>query len=585
VEVLLSRRDWIVLILLLSLCSVWSLSPFVSDWLPAGNDSVWVVGHVAQMELALSEGQIPPRVAPLAVDGWRYPAFQFYSPLPYTLFGLMAHAIPGHNPWVAVQIILFLALLGGGIGMFLLAREIGCSSPAAAIASCAYITAPYWLVNMHARAAMAEAFAQGILPVAAYFLWRATRVPSLHRIAKAAIAVAILFLSHLITGTYFLIAFSITLAVESIFAHRPWKRLAVVPLAAIGAALLAAYYFLPMLHTKELLMSGKIGDPTGWSFLTTFFRLLSPTSLAPSLDGGGSEPNMNPAIGIPILAGILLLVIRLIQSPEEEVRTIRPVAVGLLAVIPLFFLFTWSPVDVWSWVPSIFYVVQFPYRLLAQIQWMGVLCLALGLTPALRLVNPANPLPVIVGAVFCVLASNSYITAIAKKTSVAEHVLNPELGYGGDLYTRDVKAPGTDMPFIGSKLVSDTSQACHTMGSTVQCTLNMGSAGVAQIPVLYYPEFLDVRVNGSSHVFGRLRARDKRGVERDLVALELGAGQSIVTADFIGSRLGNWISLLSIGLFAAAFAIPRIRRQRGPVEVSSIASSAGSRTPPRRKKI
>jgi hypothetical protein len=112
----------------------------------------------------------------------------------------------------------------------------------------------------------------------------------------------------------------------------------------------------------------------------------------------------------------------------------------------------------------------------------------------------------------------------------------------------------------------------------------MGSGGVAQIPILYYPEFLDVRVNGASHVFGRLRAHDSKGVDRDLVALELGAGQSIVTADFVGSRLGNWISLLSICLFVALFAIPHIR-QRRPLEVSSTASSAGSRTPPRRKTI
>ena len=579
----MSRRDWIVLLLLLSLCSVWSLSPFVSDWLPDTNDAVPVVGHVVQMELALLELQFPPRIAPLAIDGWRYPAFQFYSPFPYTLFGLVAHIIPGHNPWVAVQIVLFFALLCGGIGMFLLAREISDSAAAAAIASCAYITAPYLLINIHARAAMAEAFAQGILPMAALFLWRATRVPSVDRVARAAIAVAILFLSHLITGTYFLIAFSMVLAVESLLSHYRWKRLAVIPLIAIGAALLAAYYFLPMLHTRELLMGRIIGDPTGWSFLTTFFRLMAPKSLSPLLDGANAEPNLNPAIGMPILTGLLLLGIRLIQPPPDEVRGVRPIAVGLLAVIPLFFFFAWSPVDVWKMVPYVFYIVQFPYRLLAQIQWMGVLCLALGLAPSLRLMNPANSLPVVAGAVFCVLASSSYITVSTKKTSVAEHVQNPVLGYGGDMYTRDVNAPGTAAPFIGSKLVSDTSRSCRTIGSTVRCSLDMGPGGVAQIPALYYPEFLDVRVNGESHAFGRISARDSKGVQRDLVALELGPGRSVVSVDFVGSRLGNWISLLSVFLLIGWFAIPRIRERR-LAAVSSTASSGDSRTPLRRKK-
>ena len=195
------------------------------------------------MEMALVEGQFPPRIAPWAIDGWRYPAFQFYSPLPYTLFGIAARTIPGHNPWVAIQLVLFLALMAGGIAMFLLTRNISGSSAAATIASCAYITAPYLLVNMHGRAAMAEAFAQAVLPIAALTLWRTVKAPSLPRIAGAAVGVGIIFFSHLITGIYFLIAFTLVGILESLLARTAWKRLLVIPAAAIGAGYSAPTIF------------------------------------------------------------------------------------------------------------------------------------------------------------------------------------------------------------------------------------------------------------------------------------------------------------------------------------------------------
>ncbi len=540
------------------------------------------------MEMALVEGQFPPRIAPWAIDGWRYPAFQFYSPLPYTLFGIAARTIPGHNPWVAIQLVLFLALMAGGIAMFLLTRDISGSSAAATIASCAYITAPYLLVNMHGRAAMAEAFAQAVLPLVALTLWRTVKSPSLPRIAGASVGVAIIFFSHLITGIYFLIAFTLVGILESLLARTTWKRLLVIPAAAIGAGLLGAYYFLPMLHTKELLLASTLGNPVGWAWITPLFRLFSPISMAPLIDGGGGTPRVNPAIGVPIVACLVLLLIGLIQNPKEESHGIRPLGIALLSVIALFLLFTWSPLDVWKAVPSVLYVVQFPYRLLAQIQWMGVLCVALALAPSLRTIRPANQLPVIVGAVFCILTSSTYLDVGTRKVNVAEIVREPDIGYGGDMYVRKGNAPGVTLPTDGSKPVLGTFQSCRAGGNAVSCDLDMGGGGVAQIPVLYYPQFLDVHVNGVEHAFGRQPARDHKGVERDLMALELGPGRSVIRVEFVGSKLGNWISLITLCSLITGFVVLQIvkRRHMDPAaEVSSIASSDDSKTPPPRKTI
>ena len=79
-----------------------------------------------------------------------------------------------------------------------------------------------------------------------------------------------------------------------------------------------------MLHTKELLLTSALGDPVGWAWITPLFRLFSPISMAPLIDGGGGTPRVNPAIGVPIVACLVLLLIGLIQTPKEESRGIRP---------------------------------------------------------------------------------------------------------------------------------------------------------------------------------------------------------------------------------------------------------------------
>jgi hypothetical protein len=54
-----------------------------------------------------------------------------------------------------------------------------------------------------------------------------------------------------------------------------------------------------------------------------------------------------------------------------------------------------------------------------------------------------------------------------------------------------------------------------------------------------------------------------------LVGVTLGPGTSIVDAEFIGSRLGNWISAFSIAVAVFALMLDQVRRRRGlkPIQI------------------
>ena len=49
----------------------------------------------------------------------------------------------------------------------------------------------------------------------------------------------------------------------------------------------------------------------------------------------------------------------------------------------------------------------------------------------------------------------------------------------------------------------------------------------------------------------------------DRVTVKLGPGMSIVDAEFVGSRAGNFVSALSLGLVGIAVAVDLFRRRRG----------------------
>ncbi len=105
--------------------------------------------------------------------------------------------------------------------------------------------------------------------------------------------------------------------------------------------------------------------------------------------------------------------------------------------------------------------------------------------------------------------------------------------------------------------VEDMRRQCKVKGSKVDCTVNRQSPSEAQLPVLYYPSLLQIRLNGKSVPY-----RPSAQGALALAMVSLPAGQNHIVASFAGSSVGNLLSLFGIValLIVTYLALP-LRRQ------------------------
>ena len=427
------------------------------------HDHVNHIGHIVQARQAMEEGQFPIRVGPYEHAGFRYPLFQFYSPLVYTAGGLIYKAVTPTNPFAAYKILLWLGLVVGGFGIYRTANFLTGSRPAALVAGAMYMTAPYLLSNVHARGALTEVMAQAVLPVTLYCSLRAFHASwrSIW-VLLAAIAWAALVLTHTITflcSALFIGLLILLLAVD--------RRGLAGGLWRVGAAfalgcLLAMYQLGPVatadyLHVRSVFLN--VGESR---VLTPLSTLLSPISLPfePIGASGRTLGPVYPSLGWPMLMGVgLLAYARWSRRGEPEAATgPRPIRTSL-ALVGLFLLavfIIWSPIDFWSSLPRPFHVVQFTGRFFTQALWTGALATAYAIV---AITNGRVDLRVALPAIILVMAmESSYLPALASaKQTPASIAADPEIDSRLDYLADPVKlsfdadggyAANLELPFV-----------------------------------------------------------------------------------------------------------------------------------------
>jgi hypothetical protein len=410
------------------------LAPMASnERLPSAPDHANHTAAIVQARMALEEGQFPLRVAPWQHFGWRYPLFQFYSPVPYTVAGLVHKWIAPQNPFVAYKITLWGAFLLGGFSMYLAAHLLTRSRAASMLAGVIYMSTPYFLINVHVRGAFTEAVGQGLLPLVLYLSLRAYFSSALPWLLLAGIAWGLLALTHSITfvwGAFFAGLFFLAIAVER---WRVSTGLWRVGLAfALGCAL-SLYFLVPTWSADYLMLRHNIGDMALFAWMTTLPSLLSPISMPAQPPAGWQvTAGLNPAIGWPILMGAATVVAARWQRRGDLVidgpraARISGVLIGLFA---LAVFLTWTPFDFWHGLPPVALIAQFSYRLLLHVAWTGSLLAAYALAAMFR--GQAS-LSQTLGALLLILfAHSSWLPALpASDVSVTNLVQRPDLGYG-----------------------------------------------------------------------------------------------------------------------------------------------------------
>jgi hypothetical protein len=412
-----------------ALLAVW---PFLTrPGLPTLTDAQHHVYRTFQLLEVWRAGVFYPRWAPDLYLGFGYPVFNFYAPLAYYLsaaYGLY------FGPVAGVKFAFVFSALAGALGMYLLARERFAPLPAL-VAAGAFVLAPYLAyLNPHARGALPETLAVALMPWLLAALSRLYRRRTLLALAGAALAMALLLLSHNLLAwvtAALSLAWVVWEAVTIPVTRRAWWR--GLPWSAAAFALgpaLAAFFWLPAFGELSYVQFMNAFLPTDEFQWVPAAQLFGLARLADQ-----SSPDLRYFVFRLGLPQWLLATLGLVAVADSRLRPLWPTLIFFgMAGGALVWLVLPFAADAWVNLPGIAYL-QFPWRLLGPaalalamlaagaVQWaivrlpafhaatLGLLALAAVTFAALPLLDPLpwpDPGPVTFREMFALERSGAW---------------------------------------------------------------------------------------------------------------------------------------------------------------------------------
>ena len=543
-------------LLLYSCIAAVLLTPFASRNLVVHGEVYGIVAGVVEARAAIHEGQFPLRVLPWQNGGTRYPLFQFYGNLPFTLAGLIS-LLPQAGPYSAWKWLTFLALLCGGCFTYRSSRLITRRPVVSLVAGAVYLTAPYLMTDLYARGAMAELVALCLLPAALFYTFRCfrSRRRAVRSVTTTAVAWSAIALTHNITYLYGVLFVGALVLSYAGAGRRSVPR--AVRLTAAGGlhALLVLWYFVPQWYAvKDLNISAGIADSPAWSaMLTPPAVLLWPVCRTPA---ASTTPGLGLQVGWPILASAVVAVLVLL-FPARRIAG-RGIAARLLVLFVFALFMAWSPVDFWRYLPRPLHFVQFTYRLLGFVALFGSLLSAWVLAVTLPRKVPGRGAAALAGGLLLVLAppAATYPPKFHHHPRGAVRwILARPLMSGRTDYQLSPEATARTSISTAEKHVipaAETRPLIH-YGRRTWCEVKLDRPTVVVLPVLYYPRLLRVHVNGRPAEYGNLG---------EFVALELPPGAQRIEVWFTGVGWANAVGVVGLALLTAGAAFSLMPRRR-----------------------
>ncbi len=324
------------------------------------HDAKHTLFFLVEFDQALRDGALYPRWAIDQAVGYGYPLFVFYAPLAYYIaeaFHLLGFGIT----W-AVKLTFLVAFAVGAVSTYALARELW-GDGAGLLAALLFTYAPYHLVDVYVRCALAEFLAFGLIPLSFLSLRMLLRRPSPPRAAVTGFALGSLILAHQITALMtapFLAGYALfeLLRMRSRGLKKPLAALALAGMLALGVS---AAYWLPMLFERSYIVQEQ-WMMAKYNYRKQFvypFQLLDPR-------WGYGYAVAGPEDGMPLQVGILLLTTAtaaIVLGLRRRERRGELLFWGGAAAVAIL-LTTGASAPVWEAVPLL-PLVQFPWRFLA----------------------------------------------------------------------------------------------------------------------------------------------------------------------------------------------------------------------------
>jgi hypothetical protein len=428
------RQTGAAALILYTLLALAMMAPLAPEALPfsGAQDIANHVSGVIEARNALEEGQFPIRVPPHQINGERYPLFQFYGNLPYTLGGAL-YLVTDADPYALWKLVVTSCLIIAGYFTYRTALRLTRQKLPALAAGAVFITAPYLLTDIHGRAAYSELVAFALLPVIFYYAWRSFATRRWGPVLAAGIGWCALALSHNITflyGSLFLGLYFLSYAA--------WRRRLAPRWLRVGAGyvlgwLLAAWYLLPQQLLLPDLASGLLTPVQDAAWLTPLSVLLAPSVALPVHLGSPyivMPEHFGLQVGWLILAAAGLVGWGLCQG-QGKASGGQTQAVRVLVLFGLALFMVWSPVDFWSLLPSMFSYVQFSYRLLMFVVLFGSVLSAFALALLFKgQMRPGHLVALVLAAGW---GAAPYLGPLRQERSLSvdAEIAHPDIGRGG----------------------------------------------------------------------------------------------------------------------------------------------------------
>lgn len=535
---------------LFAIFSIGILSPIASnEYFPKSADYANHIVLISQAKKALDNNQnLPLRTAPDLYQRWNYPIYQFYSPLVYQVAGSIHKWVTPDNPWIAFKITIWFALIFAGIFTFRLTQCFVPSPTIALLTAVSYLMSPFLLVNINARGDFTESIALCILPCILYFCVKLHEKFSFLYFFLCAFAWCALAETHLVTFLFSSIFIGLFMLGIHWQSSVPISRLLALSLAYIFSWLLACWYLAPIILLEPYLYTHYVlNNPFTANWINPISTLLSPVAISPVPLPGNDKLSFPFYVGIgwPVLLAAGFAFYKLIT---EGIARIPTFIILLLALMMLAFFATWSPVDFWQYLPLAFCSLQFGYRLIIQIMWMGTLLFAWGINQLFD--QQFTIRHFILGVLLIGAANGSWLmTNQSSHLTLKKLVEQPQLyEWGARSYVMNSINFHTQSQTITP--VTKTEKNCQHKQNALLCQLTITQKSLVQLPALYYPAMLDVKVNGKSSKYQSLplgkKPKEYWMINPMLLALNLKPGNYEVEVAFTGLAFANKISFGSL---------------------------------------
>lgn len=507
------KKQFLVLLLLLALTAP-SLWLMFKNPLYASQDGLYHVSRINQFNIALQNGQIPPRLTPTIENNIGYPLFIVNYQLPY--YFAEPFMLTTQDPIFAFKVVMSATFILSAVFAFFLFRNFG-SNAASLTGAIFYTYLPYRFANLYDRGSLGECVALMFVPLTLFSLHQVKK-KSKHSFVLLAISVFGLITSH----TVIFMIFAPFLILYFLIILKPnFDDLKKTAASSLLGILLSSFQLLPSVFEKKYMTFDQtLSNLYKAHFINIYqvFRL----------------PHPGVSLGTPFQIGLSativiimsLIFIRSIKH-KEVIFMLASIMLSLFIALPASSLF-------WQNLPLLKYIL-YPWRFLSVVT-LASSYLAVFLVEGIKYKKAGAILLIII----TLYASRHYFL---KPIQIQPNLPTANLTTQNENNT----IWSNEKTFIERPLVSTAPQS--DINLTIQKPFDVKAQIITKEPIdviirkMYFPGWI-LKVNGQNKPIT---------IENGLISTNLEPGNWQIEAYFTESKLRMFADFLTLASFAVLF--------------------------------